>query len=92
MIIKKFLSLALLLALTGTAFVASEQNAEARCCGQRCHHRGRCNNGCGNGGYGYGGSNGCNTCGTGAGMSSGTYTAPAPTPDAAPAAPPAPST
>lgn len=91
MIGKKFLSMALLLAATGTAFVASEQSAEAaRCCRQRCHRNRRC---CGSAGYGYayGGSYGCNTCNMAPGTNQGTSAVPAPATDA-PAPPPAPST
>jgi hypothetical protein len=89
MIVKKLLSVALLLAATGTAFVASEQSAEAaRCCRQRCHRNHRC---CGNTGYGYGGSSGCNTCNMAPGTSQGSSSVPAPATDA-PAPPPAPST
>jgi len=91
MIVKKFLSLALLLAATGTVFVASEQSAEAaRCCRQRCHRNRGC---CGNTGYGYayGGSSGCNTCNMATGTSQGSSSV-APAPADAPAPPPAPST
>lgn len=92
MVLKRMLSLSLLLALAGGAFVASEQNAEAgrRCCRQRCHRR--CNSGCG---YAYAYSGNCNTCTTqgnpGQGMNQGTYydgNAPGPAAPAAPAPPP----
>ena len=86
--IKRILSCAMLLALAGVTFVASEQDAQARCGRQRCcRQRSSCNRGCGfmNRGYsncgysnaGYsncGGSSGCNSCSTGCGTSTGNGT------------------
>src|SRR4029077_2668098 len=99
MVLKRVLSLSLLLALAGGAFLASEQNAEAaRCCRQRCNRR--C---CYNGGYAswygytnaaYGNCGSCSsgTCNTGTAPANYDGTAPAPAPAAAPAPPPAPAT
>lgn len=97
MLLKKILSLSLLAALAGSAFIVTGQDAEAaRCCRQRCHRR-CCNTSGGyamNGGYGYSNSGSCSTC-TAPGTSApatydGNTTAPAPSP--APAPPPAPTT
>ena len=71
MFLKKALSLSLLLALAGGAFVMSEQAAEAGRCGG---HRRCCNGGYGysNGyGYGYGYGNGYSGYGNCCGCSSG---------------------
>jgi hypothetical protein len=97
MLLKKILSLSMLFALAGSAFVASSQDAEAnRCCRQRCHRR-CCNTSGGyvmNGGYGYSNSGSCNSCNaTGTSVPTtydGNTAAPAPSP--APAPPPAPTT
>ena len=104
MLFKRILSLSMLLALAGGAFVASEQNAEAgRCCRQRCHRRCCNGNGYGYGNtYAYSGNYNTGNCGTGncssgncnvgtPAMNQGTYNGNAPAP-AAPAPPPAPST
>jgi len=93
MLLKKILSLSLLAALAGSAFIVTGQDAEAgRCCRQRCH-RSCCNGGYAmNGGYGYSNAGSCSTCnGTSAPATyDGNTTAPAPAP--APAPPPAPTT
>ncbi len=94
MLFKRLVNLAVLLAVASSTFVITAQDAEARCCRQRCHQRRRCcSSGCGYSNYGYSGASSCNTCspsnGTMAPQPANGY-APAPSP--APAPPPAPTT
>jgi hypothetical protein len=95
MFFRRFVKSAVLLAVAGSAFVMSENDAEARCCRQRqrCHRQRCCSNGYGNFGY----SSGCNACSTASGSMTpqpapynGYAPSAAPAPAAAP--PPAPST
>ena len=95
MLLKRLLSLSLLLTMAGTTLALSEQSAEARCCRQRCRQNRCCNTGYGYS-NGYSGYSNCNSCSP----TNGTMTpqpapadgyAPAPSPpSAAPAPPPAP--